>query len=175
MLKVEKSGEPVLNQRIDVMSDEDLDFFLGRFVAQVRKEDGQEHPGKTIYEMICSFQSYLRFQRKGSLFLIVKKGCKFRNLNSALNFVLQRIKLNSMGFQTKRRFLFVISGLMHLPQKVWKKGMTKLKQRGKAAKILLLLLLRRKLKSVISDGNCKLRIVLVLKILFVVFLVVSSQ
>ena len=80
-----------------------------------------------------------------------------------------------MGFQTKSKFLFVISGLMHLTQKVWKKGMTKLKQRGKAAKILLLLLLRRKLKSVISDGNGKLRIFLVLKILFVVFLVVSSQ
>ena len=174
MLKVENSGEPVLNQRIGKMSDEDLDFFLGRFVAEVRKEDGQEYPGKTIYEMICSLQCYLRFQRKGPLFLIDKKGCKFRNLNSALNFVLQRIKLNSMGFQTKRRFLFVISRLMHLTQKVWKKGMTKLKQRGKAAKILLLLLLRRKLKSVKRNGNCKLRIFLVLKILLVVFLVVSS-
>ena len=88
---------------------------------------------------------------------------------------MQRIKLNSMRFQTKRRCLFVISGLMHLTQKVWKKGMTKLKQRGKAAKILLLPLLRRKLKSVISDGNCKLRIFFVLKILIVVFLIVSSQ
>ena len=69
----------------------------------------------------------------------------------------------------------MISGLMHLTQKVWKKGMTKLKQRGKAAKILLLPLLRRKLKSVISDGNCKLRIFFVLKIVIVVFLLVSSQ
>ena len=67
------------------MSDEDLDFFLGRFVAEVRKEDGQEYPGKTIYEIICSLQCYLRFQRKGPLFLIDKIGCKFRNLNSALN------------------------------------------------------------------------------------------
>ena len=83
VLKVENSGEPVLNQRIDEMSDEDLDFFLGRFVAEVRKEDGQECPGKTIYEMICSLQCYLRFQRKRPLFLIDKKGCKFRNLNSA--------------------------------------------------------------------------------------------
>ena len=49
VLKVDNSGEPVLNQR---MSDEDLDFFLARFVAEVRKEDGQEYPGKTIYEMI---------------------------------------------------------------------------------------------------------------------------
>ena len=75
-------------------------------MAEVRKEDGQEYPGKTIYEMIFSLQCYLRFQRNGPLFRIDKKGCKFRNLNSALNFVLQRIKLNSMGFQTKRRFLF---------------------------------------------------------------------
>ena len=77
-----------------------------------------------------------------------------RNTKKRCDAKMQRLKLNSMGFQTKRRFLFVISGLMHLTQKVWKKGMAKLKQRGKAAKILLLLLLRRKLKSVISDGNC---------------------
>lgn len=48
MLKVGHSGKPVLNQRIDKMCDKDLDFFLGRFVAKVRKEDGQEYPGKTI-------------------------------------------------------------------------------------------------------------------------------
>ena len=51
----------------------------------------------------------------------------------------------------------------------------KVETKGKAAKILLLPLLRRKLKSVISDGNCKLRIFFVLKILIVVFLVGSSQ
>ena len=89
MLKVEPRGEPVLNQRIDKMSDEDLDVFLARFVAEVRKEDGQEYPDKTIYEMICSLQCYLRLKRKEPLFLIDKKGCKFRNLNSALNFILK--------------------------------------------------------------------------------------
>ena len=70
VLKVENSGGPVLNQRITEMSDEDLDFFLARFVAEVRKEDGQEYPGKTIiYEMICSLQCYLRFQRKGPVLI----------------------------------------------------------------------------------------------------------
>ena len=77
----------MLNQRIDDMSNEDLEFFLARLMVEVRKEGGQEYPCKTIYEMICSLQCYLLFQRKGSLFLIDKKGCKFRNLNSALNFV----------------------------------------------------------------------------------------
>ena len=51
----------------------------------------------------------------------------------------------------------------------------KVETKGETAKILLLPLLRRKLKSVISNGNCKLRIFFVLKILIVVFLVVSSE
>ena len=102
VLKVENSGEPVLNQRIAEMSDEDLDFFLARFVAEVRKEDEQEYPGKTIYEMICSLQCYLCFQRKGPLFLIDKKGCKFRNLNSALNVVLKERVAEGIGSITSK-------------------------------------------------------------------------
>ena len=51
----------------------------------MKKQDGQEYPGKTIYEMICALQCCLCFQRKGLLFLIDKKGYKFRDLNSALN------------------------------------------------------------------------------------------
>ena len=38
----------------------------------------------------------------------------------------------------------------HVTHRVWRKGMTKLKQRGKAAKILLLVLLRFKFEPVIS-------------------------
>ena len=48
VIKAEYSGKPVLNQRINKMSDKDLDFYLAQFVAEVRKEDGQEYLGKTI-------------------------------------------------------------------------------------------------------------------------------
>ena len=44
------SGEPVIQEDIDEMSDEMLDFTLARFVAEVRKEDGQEYPGKKNFE-----------------------------------------------------------------------------------------------------------------------------
>ena len=53
-------------------------------MAEVRKEDGQEYPGETIYKMTCSLQRYLRFQRKGPLFLTDKKSGKFRNLHFVL-------------------------------------------------------------------------------------------
>ena len=48
VLKEDYSGEPVIQEDIDEMSDEMLDFTLARFVAKVRKEDGQEYPGKTL-------------------------------------------------------------------------------------------------------------------------------
>ena len=48
VLKEDYSGEPVIQEDIDEMSDEMLDFTLARFVAEVRKEGGQEYPGKTI-------------------------------------------------------------------------------------------------------------------------------
>ena len=36
------SGESIIQEYINEMSDEMLDFTLARFVAEVRKEDGQE-------------------------------------------------------------------------------------------------------------------------------------
>lgn len=59
-MKQDYCGEPVIQQDIDEMSDEMLDFTLARFVAEVRKEDGQEYPGKTLYEILSSIQMHLR-------------------------------------------------------------------------------------------------------------------
>ena len=98
VLKVGHSGEPVLNQRIDEMSDEDLDFFLGS-ICGWSEESGQEYPGKTIYEMI---QCYLRFKRKEPLFLVDKKGFKFRSFNSTLNFVLKERAGEGIGSITSQ-------------------------------------------------------------------------
>ena len=58
--KISYSGEPLINENLDEMSDEQLDFVLARFISEVRKEDGQEYPGKTLYEMISSIQTFLR-------------------------------------------------------------------------------------------------------------------
>ena len=56
--------EPLINASLDKMSDDQLDFFLARFIAEVRKTDGAEYPGRTIYEMISSIQASLRVECK---------------------------------------------------------------------------------------------------------------
>ena len=45
-LKEDYSSESIIQEYIDEMSDEMLNFSSARFVAEVRKEDGQEYPGK---------------------------------------------------------------------------------------------------------------------------------
>lgn len=41
-----------------------LDFFLARFAAEVGKVDGNEYPGKIIYVILNSIQTYLRVEYK---------------------------------------------------------------------------------------------------------------
>ena len=46
--KITVASRSVIQQDIHAMSDEMLDFTLTRFVAEVRKEDGREYPGKSL-------------------------------------------------------------------------------------------------------------------------------
>ena len=46
VLKEDYSSESIIQEDIDEISDEMSDFTLAGFVAEVRKEDGQEYPGK---------------------------------------------------------------------------------------------------------------------------------
>ena len=81
------------------LSDDHLDHFLARFVAEVRKVDGKEYPGKTIYEMINSIQTYLHMECKRNLTLIDKSSCVFRKFNSALNYVLKGRAQQGLGVE----------------------------------------------------------------------------
>ena len=84
------------------MSNEDLDEVLGKFVAEMRKEGEKEYPRKTLYEMICCIQAYFRIECKRNITLVDKKGCNFRNLNSALNFQMKQRASAGVGVDVKQ-------------------------------------------------------------------------
>ena len=43
--------EPLINRSLDEMSDDELDFCLARFIAEVRRTDGAEYPGIPFTEL----------------------------------------------------------------------------------------------------------------------------
>ena len=55
------------NEALSSISNEDLDEVLGKLVAKVRKERQNEHPGKTLYEIICCIQAYFRIECKRNI------------------------------------------------------------------------------------------------------------
>ena len=101
VVREKTGGEPVLTKSLDAMSEQELYFFLARFIAEVRKQDGEEYPGKTIYEMISSIQGYLRKGCKRYLYRIDKKGSRFSTLNAALNNTLKERAKAGIGTDCK--------------------------------------------------------------------------
>ena len=93
VIKLSYSDTLVINNNLDEMSDKWLDFIfkLAQFIAEVRKEGGQEYPGKTLYEMI-SIQTFLCVKCKRNVTLVDKTGCTLRSLNSTLNFQIKLAK-----------------------------------------------------------------------------------
>ena len=62
--------------------------------------------GKTIYEMLNSIQTYLRRECNRNLTLIDKTSRVFRNLNSALNFVMKERAGQGFGVEvTQAHFI----------------------------------------------------------------------
>ena len=84
------------------MSYEDRDEVLGKFVAEVRKEGQKEYPGRTLYGLICCIQAYFRIECKRHITLGDKKGCNFRNFNSALNFQMKQRASAGVGVDVKQ-------------------------------------------------------------------------
>ena len=60
--KEEGSRSPVTTPLLE-MSPEDLAYWMGKFVLEVRKKDGNEYPPKTVYALVCCFKRF--FEQNG--------------------------------------------------------------------------------------------------------------
>ena len=73
------------SEKVNAMTDDELDVNLAKFIAEIKKVNGSDYPGHTLYEIISSLQAQLRHGGK-NITLIDKNGVTFRKLNSALNY-----------------------------------------------------------------------------------------
>ena len=90
-----------------------LEYALCRFICEVRKaKQGGEYPGRTLYQMACAIQNYLK--KKGLKWRIVH-GENFQDFNRVLDGVMQERANAAIG--TVRRQAEVIS--MEFENKLW--------------------------------------------------------
>ena len=104
-------------QNIKNISKETFEFALCRFIVEVKKckEDG-DYPGKTLYQMVCAVQNFLK---KNDVDWKLVHGTEFKHFNRVLDSVMQERASMSLG-TVKRGQAQVIS--LDYENQLWLKG-----------------------------------------------------
>lgn len=93
-----KDVAPV-NGELLFMSDSDLDMNLRRFISEIKKKDGEEYRGNTLYEIIASIQYYLRGKKRIINFFDSEN---FQSLRKVLDAKMKMLAKQGIGI-TKRQ------------------------------------------------------------------------
>lgn len=82
-----------------ICKDVELDFWLSRFVLEIRRQDGQPYPPQTLYSIVCGLMRYLReLHPKLNLF----KDVAFAGFHRTLDGEMKRLRSLGIGVQKKR-------------------------------------------------------------------------
>ena len=97
------------------MSDKELNPALPVFILLLRKEDGKEYPGNTVFQLVCGLQRYLEFKGRVVQFF---KDVKFKDIKYAVDKTMQPRTSEGMGI-TKQK-VDIVS--IDQESRLWEKG-----------------------------------------------------
>lgn len=99
-VKVDGSRSPVSTPLLQ-MSPEDLAYWMGKFVLEVRKRDGTEYPPKTVYALVCCFKRYFEENGIHEINPLNTGDSRFGNFRVTLDAEMKR--LHGIGLGTKSK------------------------------------------------------------------------
>ena len=82
-----------------MMSDDELNRTLARFICEIRKADGSKYPPNTLYGIIAAIQHFLKGKGKQVRLL---NDDKFEYLRSALDAVMKENASAGVGLKRKQ-------------------------------------------------------------------------
>ena len=86
----------------------DLAYWMGKFVLETRKTDGQEYPPKTLYALICCFKRYYEANGVHTVNPLDTDDPRFGGFRHSLDAEMQR--LHAKGLGTRKRQADPITG-----------------------------------------------------------------
>lgn len=90
-------GESV--KELHDMNTEEMNYYLRRFIAEARKQDGQPYPPRSLYLISCGLLRHLRDKKVYDKIFLCTKTLEFSEFRKILD---ARMKeLLQMGFGTK--------------------------------------------------------------------------
>ncbi|ESO98024.1 hypothetical protein LOTGIDRAFT_77804, partial [Lottia gigantea] len=97
-------------------SSQELNEALSFFIAEVRKESGDNNKPNTLYEIIISIQHYLR--QNGRLIAFMDDQ-EYQGLRSVLNSKMKELSILGLGINTKKSEVITIEQ----EEILWSKGL----------------------------------------------------
>ncbi len=79
----------------------DLANWLGKFVLETRKNDGQEYPPKSLYALVCCFKRYYEANGVHTVNPLDTDDLRFGGFRNSLDAEMQR--LHAKGLGTRKR------------------------------------------------------------------------
>ncbi|KAK6167946.1 hypothetical protein SNE40_021867 [Patella caerulea] len=86
------------------MNNDILNYWLGKFIVEVRKENGEEYPPKTLLSLVMGLQSFLRLENKTDINFL--DGYEFQPIRQVLDAEMKRITRKGIGSTTKKAAAF---------------------------------------------------------------------
>ena len=101
--------------RVDILEKDSFEYAMCKLLAEVRKVNGDEYPGKTLYHIVVSIQKHL--VRGGKKWKLIESG-NFENLCNVLDNLMKEHALNNIGTTTKK------AGVINseIENKLWEEG-----------------------------------------------------
>lgn len=84
------------------MTSEDLGYWLGKFVLEVRKVDGTEYPPKTLYALVCCFKRHYEANGVHSINPLDVSDPRFGGFRQSLDAEMQRLHTKGLGTKKKQ-------------------------------------------------------------------------
>ena len=78
-----------------------LNFWLSRFVAEVRRSDGKPYPPKSIHQLICSILRYMHSVDAACPNVLDRKDARFKEFRGACEVVFRRLHQSGVGADVK--------------------------------------------------------------------------
>ena len=101
--------------RVELLEHDHFEFAICNFLSEVRKLDGTEYPGKTLYHLVVSIQKHVNLRGKNWKLI---KGSQFGAVCTVLNNLMKERAHNNIGM-TKRQAKMIDS---EIESKLWESG-----------------------------------------------------
>ena len=95
-----------------------LNFWLARFIAEVRRSDGKPYPPKSIHQLICGVLRHMRSVDPACPNVLDRKDPRFRDFHGACEVIF--FQLHQRGIGTDVKHTAVISN--EEEDKLWSSG-----------------------------------------------------